>query len=53
VQVLGQSRVGHPARRATFKQLRHLRWHLHSLLRLWFSSTYSAYRQLEHLNRHR
>lgn len=47
VQVLGNLRVGHPARRATFSHLQHLQWHMHGLLRLWFSACYRQYRELQ------
>lgn len=47
VELLGDLRVGHPARRATFHRLEHFRWHLLSLLRLWRCSTYAQYLQLQ------
>jgi N-acetylglucosaminyl-diphospho-decaprenol L-rhamnosyltransferase len=32
--------VIHDAQRASHRSLRHLRWHLHSLMRVWFSDTF-------------
>ena len=41
--------IVHDARRASHRDLRHLRWHLRSLLRLWKSPTYRQYqKRLEH-----
>ena len=38
--------VVHHAQRQTTKSLRHLAWHVRSLLRLWNSPTYKAYQHL-------
>lgn len=40
------ARVVHDARRASHSSLRHLRWHLASLARLWSSSAFWRYRSL-------
>jgi N-acetylglucosaminyl-diphospho-decaprenol L-rhamnosyltransferase len=47
VRLLCDLRVTHPARRATRRQLQHLRWHAASLLRLWRSPVYHAARRLK------
>jgi GT2 family glycosyltransferase len=42
---IGAAAVVHAAQRASHRSWRHLRWHTHSLLRLWFGATLRAYRK--------
>jgi N-acetylglucosaminyl-diphospho-decaprenol L-rhamnosyltransferase len=42
VLLLSDLQVVHPARRASARRMRHLGWHLESLLRLWRSPAYRA-----------
>lgn len=45
IRLLSNLSVVHPAHRRTLRDLRHLRWHVASLLRLWRSPAYRAFRQ--------
>ncbi len=44
-ELLNDLEIIHPPRRGTFRSLRHLTWHLRSLLRLWRSQAYRDFRQ--------
>lgn len=46
VQVVPAAMVSHRAQRATRRTLRHLRWHVQSLARLWSAQAYRDFRQL-------
>lgn len=44
-QLIPQLQVIHPPRRGTFRSLRHLSWHIRSLLRLWTSKAYRQFKR--------